>query len=340
MNEKTARILVVDDDPVIVKYLQEILEDDYVLDIAISGEQALDAIRESKPDIILLDVMLPDESGYDICKTVKSIEEFKQIKVLFLSAKARLEERLIGYEAGADEYITKPVDGSELLAKLRVYSRLIIEEKKRKKAEEELRESEEKFRTLVENSPDVIVIVDRDFTFQFVNHSPTGWTPIEKLIGRKVFEFVPTEHHSTLRNALERVFKQGNVEHVEVMVIAQNGKVVWFSDLIAPLRHGETIDSAICVLRDITKRKKNEEEREKLIKELREALNDIKTLHGLLPICSSCKKIRDDKGYWQQIETYIEARSEAEFSHGLCHECADTMYGDQEWYKKRKEKND
>ncbi|MCP4754538.1 MAG: response regulator, partial [Proteobacteria bacterium] len=78
----------------------------------------------------------------------------------------------------------------------------------------------------------------------------------------------------------------------------------------------------------------------KLIKELREALNDIKTLHGLLPICSSCKKIRDDKGYWQQIETYIEARSEAEFSHGLCQECADTMYGDQEWYKKRKEKKD
>ena len=63
-------------------------------------------------------------------------------------------------------------------------------------------------------------------------------------------------------------------------------------------------------------------------KELEEALKKVKTLSGLLPICSSCKKIRDDKGYWKQIETYIQDHSEAEFSHGICQECAKKMYSD------------
>ncbi|WP_291329793.1 hypothetical protein [Desulfovibrio sp. UCD-KL4C] len=63
---------------------------------------------------------------------------------------------------------------------------------------------------------------------------------------------------------------------------------------------------------------------------------NINTLQDLLPICSSCKKIRDDEGYWRELETYIEARTNSQFSHGLCENCADELYGDQEWYKKRK----
>lgn len=77
---------------------------------------------------------------------------------------------------------------------------------------------------------------------------------------------------------------------------------------------------------DITKIKNNEEEREKLISELQEALAEIKTLQGILPICASCKKIRDDKGYWKQIESYIRDHSDAEFTHGICPECAKKLY--------------
>lgn len=66
------------------------------------------------------------------------------------------------------------------------------------------------------------------------------------------------------------------------------------------------------------------------------ALLEVKHLSGLLPICASCKKIRDDKGYWNQIESYLRKHSDARFSHGLCPECIDRMYGDQDWYKKRK----
>lgn len=59
-------------------------------------------------------------------------------------------------------------------------------------------------------------------------------------------------------------------------------------------------------------------------------------MSGLVPICSNCKKIRDDEGYWNNLESYIEKHTDALFSHGLCLECAEKLYGDKEWYKKNK----
>ncbi len=78
--------------------------------------------------------------------------------------------------------------------------------------------------------------------------------------------------------------------------------------------------------RDLVERSALETEREELIKELKLSLEKVKTLSGFLPICASCKKIRDDKGYWNQIESYISSHSEAEFSHGVCPECAEKLY--------------
>ena len=88
----------------------------------------------------------------------------------------------------------------------------------------------------------------------------------------------------------------------------------------------------LAVVRDISERKRAEKEQEKLIQELQETLSKVKTLSGLLPICASCKKIRDDKGYWNQIEAYIRDHSEAEFSHGICPECSKTLYPDLDIY--------
>jgi hypothetical protein len=82
------------------------------------------------------------------------------------------------------------------------------------------------------------------------------------------------------------------------------------------------------IIRDISGRKQIEAERNQLIKSLQDSLSKIKTLSGMLPICASCKKIRDDEGYWNQIETYIARHSEAEFSHGICPECAKKLYPD------------
>jgi hypothetical protein len=89
------------------------------------------------------------------------------------------------------------------------------------------------------------------------------------------------------------------------------------------ITRAETEDALV---HDIEERHKKEEELRLINQNLQDALDQIKTLSGLLPICSSCKKIRNDTGYWEQIEVYIRDRSEAEFSHSLCPDCAKKLY--------------
>lgn len=104
------------------------------------------------------------------------------------------------------------------------------------------------------------------------------------------------------------------------------------------IRTKELSDANKDLKKEIQARKRAEEKRKKLIKELREALDNVQILSGLLPICSKCKKIRDDKGYWNDLENYIERHSDALFTHGLCTACADKLYGHNAWYIKSKQK--
>ena len=114
---------------------------------------------------------------------------------------------------------------------------------------------------------------------------------------------------------------------IEKRYIHKNGSIVWvdINSSIVLDEDGKPVHF-LTYVRDISKRKSIEEQREQLIGELQEALNKVNTLSGLLPICASCKKIRDDKGYWSQIETYVQEHSEAEFTHGICPECAKKLY--------------
>jgi hypothetical protein len=88
------------------------------------------------------------------------------------------------------------------------------------------------------------------------------------------------------------------------------------------------VNSVVCISKNITERKQVEAERLDLIQELQSALANVRTLTGLLPICAHCKKIRDDHGYWTQIEQYVQARSAAEFTHGICPDCTRDHYPD------------
>lgn len=101
-------------------------------------------------------------------------------------------------------------------------------------------------------------------------------------------------------------------------------------------RTRELTRSNTALKQEIADRKQIEADREALIRELKEALDNVKTLSGMLPICSSCKKIRDDQGYWNSLEAYIEKRADVLFSHGMCKECSDKYYGGKRWYKKPK----
>ena len=100
----------------------------------------------------------------------------------------------------------------------------------------------------------------------------------------------------------------------------------WFDRYSAPLVDPDRrYRGRIWFFRDVTERKNAETEREGLLQEIREALSRIKTLKDLIPICASCKKIRDDEGFWHQVEAYVRDRTEANFSHGLCPECYDGL---------------
>ncbi|WP_319548355.1 PAS domain S-box protein [Desulfogranum marinum] len=113
-----------------------------------------------------------------------------------------------------------------------------------------------------------------------------------------------------------------------------SGKRVYLSINAAPIFDSNNEFSGIvAVIEDITERKQTEIERDNLIKNLQKALNEVKILSGLLPICAHCKKIRDDKGYWNQLESYVTKHSDAIFSHGICPECVEELYGKQDWYK-------
>jgi len=188
--DKKSCILIVDDERQNIKLLNQFLRDSYKIMAAKDGEQALNAVRGSiVPDLILLDIMMPGIDGYEVCRRLKADKKTKHIPVIFVTAVTEIQDAARGFQAGAVDFIQKPLD--PVIAKARV-------------------------------------------------------------------------------------------------------------DLHIKLH--------------------------KTMADLKAALSQVKKLSGLLPICMYCKKIRDDKGYWNQIEAYIDNHSEAQFSHSICHECAEKHY--------------
>jgi len=136
---------------------------------------------------------------------------------------------------------------------------------------------------------------------------------------------------------LKRIIEGRDEVTVDATKYQSNGTKLEFIITARPIRNadGELI-GIVESFQDITERKKAEKAKVELIDELQAALDKVNLLSGLLPICASCKKIRDDKGYWKQIEGYIREHSEAEFSHGICPDCAKELYP--EMYEKIKDK--
>lgn len=118
------RVLIVDDILHNVEILETSLEDKYILETASNGEKALEIIPRFRPDLILLDIMMPGIDGYEVCRRIKADEHLNYIKIILVTGKALVEERLKGYEVGADDYVTKPFVIRELEAKIKVFLNL------------------------------------------------------------------------------------------------------------------------------------------------------------------------------------------------------------------------
>ena len=204
----------------------------------------------------------------------------------------------------------------------------------RKQAEDALKESEKKFSTLFKTSPVYIAsIALDDGYFLDVNDAFTNITGYQRdeVLGRTAVEiglwFEPEERVKFIKLAQQH----GGFHEEEVRFRRKNGEPlfgIWSAEKIE--LGGKAC--LISVLVDVTERRKAQEALRQERDKLRIALSEIKTLSGLVPICSNCKKIRDDQGYWNQIEKYIGEHSNAQFSHGICPECAKKLYPDFELY--------
>lgn len=186
---------------------------------------------------------------------------------------------------------------------------------------------------IIGSMSDVLIAIDSNTKIRTLNRAACellGYQE-DELIGnplRMIFSKASTEEETSLGGTkLEKLIEEGQLRNFETSFRTKDGTdiPVLFSGSVMKDKEGHLI-RIVCTGRDITERKQAEEERERLILQLQDALAEVKKLSGLLPICSSCKKIRDDKGYWNQIEEYIGHHSEAEFTHSICPECLKKLY--------------
>jgi CheY-like chemotaxis protein len=122
--EKQQKILVVDDEPINIDVLGGLLKQDYRLIVAKNGERALKAAQSGNPDLILLDIMMPDMDGYEVCRRLKADKSTREIPVIFITAMNQAGDETLGFELGAADYITKPV--SPPILKARVKTQLAL----------------------------------------------------------------------------------------------------------------------------------------------------------------------------------------------------------------------
>lgn len=203
---------------------------------------------------------------------------------------------------------------------------------KKQQTENALRESEAILRTLINTIPDLVWLKNGGGVYLACNKRFEDFfgAKEKKIVGKTDYDFVNRDLADFFRQkdriAMDRDGPSINEEKISFAV---DGHEETLETIKTPMYgHDGQLIGVLGIGRNITERKHNEEKREQLVKELQAALDKVKTLSGFLPICAYCKKIRDDKGYWNQIENYIQDHSMAEFSHSLCPECMEKHYGD------------
>lgn len=196
--------------------------------------------------------------------------------------------------------------------------------------EEEARLSRVKvLESVLDESTDPIFNILEDGTYRYVNRAFSSHfdREPEEIIGCRIYDLFPLDEAEKRMAVVKKSFATAETIVFEVRVPMARENDRFFLTSVKPILDAEgRVGSVVCISKDITDRKRVEEEREKLILELQGALAQVQTLSGLLPICANCKNIRDDQGYWIQIESYIREHSRADFTHGICPGCKQLLY--------------
>jgi PAS domain S-box-containing protein len=202
----------------------------------------------------------------------------------------------------------------------------------RKRIEMALRQSEERFRVALKNAPVRVFNQDLDLRFTWINSHIMAWAK-QDCLGKTDADIVGGQEGARLMAFKKEVLRTGRGARTESEVTV-DGEKFYFNVVAEPLRDvNGTIVGLTCSATDITSTKKSLLEREVLIAKLQDALEEVKLLSGLLSICASCKKITNERGDWEPMESYLQTHSQAKFSHGLCPDCLRKLYPEQyrEW---------
>ena len=182
---------------------------------------------------------------------------------------------------------------------------------------------------IVESSEDAIIGTSLDGTILSWNYGAErmyGYKAAE-VKGRSISTLTPSVGPEEFLDVYEQIERGEWIARYQTVRVRKDGTAIDVALTLSPIKDGAgKVVGVSAIERDISATKREDEQRMRLIQELTDALARIKTLRGLLPICASCKKIRDDQGYWQKVESYLAEHTNAEFTHGLCPDCLGELY--------------
>jgi PAS domain S-box-containing protein len=313
---KAHRILVVDDKPAILHVFSSLLKGEgYEVYQASTGRQGLNRSRELVPDLVLLDVRLPDISGMEVCKQIKGDPDLSDVFVVLCSGEATsTSERVGGLETGADDYILKNVEPQELLARIRTILRL-------RDTTAALRASERHYRRLVEILPDPVLIFDLQGCLLSVNPQAgalLGYSHIRELLGKSAFDLVPPETREHFRSELGGLVINGFARNAEHTLVRKNGECFQVELSAALLKNDENSPpTVIATFRDINERKATQEAlsaSEQRFRELTENIREVfwmtdVTKKAMLYVSPGYKEVwgRDCQSLYTSPHTWLDA---------------------------------
>jgi PAS domain S-box-containing protein len=250
-------ILVVNDMPELLKMMSLMLrQSGYHILTAFDGQEGFEVAQAEHPRLVISDVSMPRMDGIEMCRLIREHPSLRLTPILLVSAIRKDSESVIeGLKAGADDYLEAPYDPVSLIAKV---ARLL----ERRRAEESLQRSEERWRSLIENSSDIITILAIDGTIQYESPSVTrilGYQP-EELVGKNVFEFIHPHDLPQVMKAFTRTFERGGIsKNLEYRFRHQDGSWCVFESIGKTFRDesGELV--GVVNSRDITERKRTKD---------------------------------------------------------------------------------
>ncbi len=306
------KIMIVEDEWVIAENLQNILKNKgySVSSIVTKGENVLEEVKNSPPDLILMDIKLNGKmDGVDVANLIK---KNNNIPIIFTTAYSN--EQIIQRAKFTESYgyIIKPYDKQELYAtiEMALYKHNI---------DKQLKENEGILRIVTDISRDWEYWYHPKQGFIYVSPSCediTGYSQEEFSKDPKILEkIIHPEDINQYNKFLKQTLTDIGKSSIEFRIIKKNGDIRFIEQYSNPVigKSGENYGIRVSN-RDVTIRKEFEKE--------------IHTLRNILPICSSCRKIRDEKGFWHQVEEYLRQHSDIRFTHGICDDCIKKLYPD------------